>query len=84
MSPWKTLKFIIWKNYKWYFITAIIVILLILFLALFIYNMPVGSTYKYNIPVQNCFTTWCFLQSSFKLFVACVLQGVAAEKLFSL
>jgi len=44
-SPWKTLKFIIWRNYKWYFITALVLLIIILFVVLFIYSMP-GATVK--------------------------------------
>jgi len=39
-SPWKTLKHIIWKNYKWYFIGGIILLLLVVFIVLFIYSVP--------------------------------------------
>ncbi|XP_046851260.1 myoferlin-like isoform X2 [Xenia sp. Carnegie-2017] len=39
-SPWKSFKFIIWKNFKWYIIGALVLILIILFIALFLYAMP--------------------------------------------
>ena len=39
-SPWKTLKFIIWKNYKWYIIGGLLIILTILLIGLFIYSTP--------------------------------------------
>ncbi|XP_071949270.1 myoferlin-like isoform X3 [Antedon mediterranea] len=42
-SPWKTLKFIIWNNYKWYIIGFFLVVLLILFIALLLYSIP-GAT----------------------------------------
>ncbi|XP_071507429.1 myoferlin-like [Diadema antillarum] len=42
-SPWKSIRFIIWYNYKWYIIIGILVILLIIFLILFIYNVPGAS-----------------------------------------
>lgn len=39
-SPFKTLRYIIWANYKWYFIIALIVIFLLLLIFLFIYSFP--------------------------------------------
>ena len=45
-SPWKTLKHIIWKRYKWVFIIGVIVVLLVLFLALFIYSLPDAASKK--------------------------------------
>ncbi|CAG0890724.1 unnamed protein product, partial [Cyprideis torosa] len=39
-SPWKTFKFIIWRNNKCLILTIIIVIFLVLFLFLFIYSFP--------------------------------------------
>ncbi|CAB3993920.1 myoferlin-like isoform X2, partial [Paramuricea clavata] len=44
-SPWKSFKFIIWKNFKWYIIGAILLLLLIGIIALFLYSMP-GYTVK--------------------------------------
>ena len=41
-SPFKTLKYIIWRNYKWYFIIGLIVLLLIVFIVLLIYAIPVS------------------------------------------
>ncbi|XP_033757648.1 myoferlin-like isoform X3 [Pecten maximus] len=39
-SPWKTFKFIIWRRYKWWFIGFLILLLLIILIALFIYSFP--------------------------------------------
>ncbi|MRC56973.1 hypothetical protein GH877_30420, partial [Bacillus thuringiensis] len=39
-SPLKTLRYIVWRNYKWYFIIAILLRILILFLILFFYSFP--------------------------------------------
>ncbi|TGZ59558.1 hypothetical protein CRM22_009034 [Opisthorchis felineus] len=39
-SPWKSFKYIIWKNCKWVFIGILIAILVGLLLALFIYAIP--------------------------------------------
>jgi signal peptidase I len=43
-SPWKTLKFIIWRNYKWYIIGFIVLLLLLLLIFLFLYSFPVSAT----------------------------------------
>lgn len=40
MNPLKTLKYIIWKNYKWLIFKIILLLLLIAFLVLFFYNFP--------------------------------------------
>lgn len=39
-SPWKTFKHIVWKRFKKYFITLLVVFLLGLFIFLFFYNLP--------------------------------------------
>ncbi|XP_065071964.1 myoferlin-like isoform X2 [Rhopilema esculentum] len=44
-SPWKTLKFILWRRYKWYIIGFLIFIILLLFVVLLLYSMP-GYTVK--------------------------------------
>ena len=41
-SPWKTFRYIIWKNYKWYIILAFIIILLIVTIVVFVYTAPVS------------------------------------------
>lgn len=40
-SPYKTLKFILWRRYKWVLILAILLFILLLFLGIFIYAFPV-------------------------------------------
>jgi len=49
-SPLKTLRYIVWRNYKWYFIIAILLLIFIIFLILFIYSFPVS--------VANIAKTW--------------------------
>ncbi|KAL5022080.1 hypothetical protein ScPMuIL_001235 [Solemya velum] len=39
-SPWKTFRYIVWKNYKWYFIGFLIFILILLLIVLFVYSFP--------------------------------------------
>jgi len=40
MSPFKTLRYIIWANYKWYFIIGLLILLALLLIFLFIYSFP--------------------------------------------
>uniref|UniRef100_A0A8C3PSP4 Dysferlin n=1 Tax=Calidris pygmaea TaxID=425635 RepID=A0A8C3PSP4_9CHAR len=40
-SPYKTLKYILWRRYKWVVILAIVLFILLLFLGIFIYAFPV-------------------------------------------
>uniref|UniRef100_A0A8V5G7S3 Dysferlin n=1 Tax=Melopsittacus undulatus TaxID=13146 RepID=A0A8V5G7S3_MELUD len=40
-SPYKTLKYILWRRYKWVLILAIVLLVLLLFLGIFIYAFPV-------------------------------------------
>lgn len=44
-SPWKSFKYIIWKNYKWYIIGILVLLMLLLIIALFLWSMP-GYTIK--------------------------------------
>ncbi|KAF1465423.1 Dysferlin, partial [Pygoscelis antarcticus] len=39
-SPYKTLKYILWRRYKWVLILAIVLFILLLFLGIFIYAFP--------------------------------------------
>lgn len=44
------MRYIVWKNYKWYIIGFVIFVLLVLIIFLFVYSMPVsseGKHYKY-------------------------------------
>lgn len=40
-NPCKTMKFIIWRRFKWIFIFGIILLLVILFLGILLYSLPV-------------------------------------------
>uniref|UniRef100_A0A8C5NS63 Dysferlin n=1 Tax=Junco hyemalis TaxID=40217 RepID=A0A8C5NS63_JUNHY len=42
-SPYKTLKFILWRRYKWVLILAILLFILLLFLGIFVYAFPVRN-----------------------------------------
>ncbi|EDO43088.1 predicted protein, partial [Nematostella vectensis] len=41
-SPFKTLKYIIWRNYKWLIIGLLILIVIIALVVIFVYSMPVS------------------------------------------
>lgn len=41
-NPCKTMKFIVWRRFKWLFIGLIILILVILFLGILLYSFPVS------------------------------------------
>ncbi|KAK3726942.1 hypothetical protein QZH41_014785, partial [Actinostola sp. cb2023] len=43
MSPFKTLKYIIWRNYKWYIIGFLILLIVVAIVAIFVYSLPVSS-----------------------------------------
>ena len=45
MNPIKSIRYIIWHNYKWTIIKIIVFLLLVLFLAFFFYALP-GYTVK--------------------------------------
>ena len=51
MNPFKTLKYIIWKNYKWTILKVFLFLLLVAFISLMIYTVP-GAT------VNKIFGTW--------------------------
>lgn len=41
-SPYKTLKFILWRRFKWFIILFIILFFVVLFLGVFLYSFPVS------------------------------------------
>ncbi|CAM9619692.1 unnamed protein product [Lampetra fluviatilis] len=43
-NPFKSLFLVIWKNYKWYIITAILLLIFALFIALLFYTLPGAIT----------------------------------------
>ncbi|ESO89647.1 hypothetical protein LOTGIDRAFT_125029, partial [Lottia gigantea] len=45
MNPWKSIRYILWHNYKWVILKLLIVLLLTILLVLFFYSMP-GYTVK--------------------------------------
>jgi len=50
MNPLKTLKYIIWKNYKWVIIKGLILALIICFIGLIIYTLPGAMSTKLLNP----------------------------------
>ncbi|XP_077638794.1 dysferlin isoform X6 [Lonchura striata] len=49
-SPYKTLKFILWRRYKWVLILAILLFILLLFLGIFVYAFPNYAAMKLVKP----------------------------------
>ncbi|XP_009319173.1 PREDICTED: dysferlin [Pygoscelis adeliae] len=49
-SPYKTLKYILWRRYKWVLILAIVLFILLLFLGIFIYAFPNYAAMKLVKP----------------------------------
>ncbi|KAK2155011.1 hypothetical protein LSH36_251g03024 [Paralvinella palmiformis] len=40
LNPLKSMRYILWHNYKWIILKAILAVLLILLIGLFFYSMP--------------------------------------------
>lgn len=51
-NPCKTMKFIVWRRFKWVFIGLIILIIVILFLAILLYSLPNYISMKIVKPLQ--------------------------------
>ncbi|XP_026547423.1 dysferlin-like, partial [Notechis scutatus] len=66
-SPYKTLKYILWRRFKWVFLIFLIVFVLLLFLGIFIYAFPVRS---------RGFRTSSLLLSSFHFFLPFLSSGL--------
>ena len=45
-NPLKTFQYIIWDNWKWTILKLLLLILLIVFFGLFLYNMPQATVNK--------------------------------------
>lgn len=55
-SPWKTFRFIIWKNHKWKIIFVLLVILIIIMVVIFVYTAPVSSAlHVYILVCYACY-----------------------------
>lgn len=39
-SPWKTLRYVIWRNFKWPILIGIVVVIFVVFLLLAIWSLP--------------------------------------------
>jgi len=50
MNPLKTLKYIIWRNYKWLILKLFLLLLLICFIGLLIYTLPGAMTTRMMNP----------------------------------
>ena len=50
MNPLKTMRYIIWRNYKWLIVKLLLLLLLVLFIALILYSVPGATVNKiYNL-----------------------------------
>ncbi|XP_014116620.1 PREDICTED: dysferlin isoform X11 [Pseudopodoces humilis] len=49
-SPYKTLKFILWRRYKWLLLLAVLLFILLLFLGIFVYAFPNYAAMKLVKP----------------------------------
>ncbi|XP_030306340.1 dysferlin isoform X6 [Calypte anna] len=49
-SPYKTLKYILWRRYKWVLILSILLLILLLFLGIFVYAFPNYAAMKLVKP----------------------------------
>ncbi|XP_029819587.1 dysferlin [Manacus vitellinus] len=49
-SPYKTLKYILWRRYKWMLVLLILLFILLLFLGIFIYSFPNYAAMKLVKP----------------------------------
>jgi len=45
LNPLKSIRYIVWHNYKWALLKGLLFIGLVIFLALFVYSLP-GYTVK--------------------------------------
>uniref|UniRef100_A0A7N8XYQ2 Dysferlin, limb girdle muscular dystrophy 2B (autosomal recessive) n=1 Tax=Mastacembelus armatus TaxID=205130 RepID=A0A7N8XYQ2_9TELE len=53
-SPYKTLKFILWRRFKWFIILFIILFLILLFLGVFLYSFPASLSFFICVCVCVC------------------------------
>ncbi|NWT61319.1 DYSF protein, partial [Erythrocercus mccallii] len=49
-SPYKTLRFILWRRHKWGLILAFLILILLLFLGIFVYAFPNYAAMKLVKP----------------------------------
>lgn len=50
-NPCKTCKFIVWRKFKWLFLGFIVLILVLLFIGILLYSLPVSNTQQRNIQL---------------------------------
>jgi hypothetical protein len=64
LNPWKSFRYIIWSHFKWYFVISVVLILVVLLFALFIYSAPVCIFYYCNFSVDHFYHGPQYLISS--------------------
>lgn len=77
-NPCKTMKFIIWRRYKWLFIGLIILILVILFIGILLYSFPVSLFQILLINKQNIISKSIFLDSV-RIIISCAFPFFLTE-----
>uniref|UniRef100_A0A6Q2XG87 C2 domain-containing protein n=1 Tax=Esox lucius TaxID=8010 RepID=A0A6Q2XG87_ESOLU len=66
-SPCKTMKFIIWRRFKWIFIGVIVLLLVLLFIGILLYSLP--TTAKRSVSLVLLFIGMCLSKVNKYLFV---------------
>ncbi|KAL2078232.1 hypothetical protein ACEWY4_025917 [Coilia grayii] len=61
-NPCKTMKFIVWRRFKWLFIGLIILILVLLFIGILLYSLPTNSQTMglyHHLKIQSLISGVC-------------------------
>ncbi|EPY81994.1 hypothetical protein CB1_000689010 [Camelus ferus] len=79
-NPCKTMRFIVWRRFKWVIIGLLILLILLLFLAVLLYSLPVrvlGLVLAPFVGIMVLHPTWHLplLLSSKRTYVAVVVLG---------
>lgn len=80
-SPYKTLKFILWRRFKWFIILFIILFFILLFLGIFLYSFPASLSSRDLKKNQIAKRGENNLLCLFFFFSFLILQNYAAMKM---
>ena len=67
MNPFKSLKYLLWNNYKMCLIKFLVIGLLVALMGLFFYSMPVRAPFEYDTFTIGSFFVVIKLMRSFRL-----------------
>ena len=67
MNPFKSLKYLLWNNYKMCLIKFLVIGLLVALMGLFFYSMPVRAPFEYDPFTIGSFFVVIKLMRSFRL-----------------